>query len=208
MSWIETVPPDRATGRLREMYDRIAGADGDVDRILQVHSLRPHTLEGHIALYKSVLHHTGNKLPLSLLETVGVYVSALNGCEYCVVHHLTGLRRALRDDQRFARIREALATDRLEDDVFQPVERAALAYARKLTRAPARMQPSDLQPMRAAGLDDGAILEVNQVVAYFAYANRTVQGLGVSTAGEVLGLAPRTSDDPDDWRHAEPPRLL
>jgi uncharacterized protein YciW len=56
--------------------------------------------------------------------------------------------------------------------------------------------------MREAGLDDGMILEVNQVVAYFAYANRTVLGLGVSHAGEVLGLSPGDSDDPDNWTHA------
>jgi uncharacterized protein YciW len=55
--------------------------------------------------------------------------------------------------------------------------------------------------MRAAGLDDGRILEVNQVVAYFAYANRTVQGLGVTTAGDVLGLSPADSDDAGAWGH-------
>ena len=37
--------------------------------------------------------------------------------------------------------------------------------------------------------------------AYFAYANRTVQGLGVSFAGEELGLSPGNSDDPDNWSH-------
>ncbi len=55
--------------------------------------------------------------------------------------------------------------------------------------------------MRAEGLSDGEILEVNQVVAYFAYANRTVLGLGVTTAGDTLGLSPSASDQPDDWRH-------
>ena len=55
--------------------------------------------------------------------------------------------------------------------------------------------------MRAAGFDDGEILEINQVVAYFAYANRTVQGLGVTTRGDVLGLSPPDSDDGAGWRH-------
>ena len=50
---------------------------------------------------------------------------------------------------------------------------------------------------RAAGLDDQAILELNQVVAYFNYANRTVQGLGVDTAGDILGLSP----DGAGWQH-------
>ena len=45
------------------------------------------------------------------------------------------------------------------------------------------------------------LLEANQVVANFAYANRTVLGLGVTTEGDVLGLSPSAADDPNDWRH-------
>jgi uncharacterized protein YciW len=55
--------------------------------------------------------------------------------------------------------------------------------------------------LREAGLDDGEILEVNQVVSYFAYANRTVLGLGVDTTGDALGLSPGNSESPDDWGH-------
>jgi hypothetical protein len=39
------------------------------------------------------------------------------------------------------------------------------------------------------------------VVSYFAYANRTVLGLGVNTDGDVLGLSPGDNDDPDNWSH-------
>ena len=38
------------------------------------------------------------------------------------------------------------------------------------------------------------------VTAYFAYANRTVLGLGVTTDGDILGLSPNASDG-DDWKH-------
>jgi uncharacterized protein YciW len=55
--------------------------------------------------------------------------------------------------------------------------------------------------MRAAGFDDGEILEINQVVAYFAYANRTVLGLGITTEGDVLGLSPGNAESPEDWSH-------
>ena len=55
--------------------------------------------------------------------------------------------------------------------------------------------------MRNAGFDDGEILEINQVTAYFSYANRTVLGLGCSTDGDVLGLSPNNSEDPNDWGH-------
>ena len=55
--------------------------------------------------------------------------------------------------------------------------------------------------LRSAGFSDGEILEINQVAAYFNYANRTVLGLGCSTTGDILGLSPNNSDNPDDWSH-------
>ena len=58
-----------------------------------------------------------------------------------------------------------------------------------------------IDDMRGAGFDDGEILEINQVTAYFAYANRTILGLGSTTEGDVLGLSPSDADNPDDWSH-------
>lgn len=58
-------------------------------------------------------------------------------------------------------------------------ERSMLAYAVALTVEPSRVSRDAVDAMRAAGLDDQAILEANQVVAYFAYVNRVVDGLGV-----------------------------
>ena len=64
------------------------------------------------------------------------------------------------------------------------------------------MREGDVEAMRDAGWSDGQMLEINQVVAYFAYANRTVLGLGCSTEGDIIGLSPGNNDDPDDWGHA------
>jgi uncharacterized protein YciW len=63
------------------------------------------------------------------------------------------------------------------------------------------MVEADVTALRGAGWDDGEVLEINQVCAYFNYANRTVLGLGCSTKGDVLGLSPNNSDNPDDWGH-------
>ncbi len=75
MAWIDTVSYDDAEGRLRKLYDRVKGPDDNVDNIMMTHSLRPHTMEGHMALYKSVLHHGANTVPKWFLETIGVWVS-------------------------------------------------------------------------------------------------------------------------------------
>jgi hypothetical protein len=41
------------------------------------------------------------------------------------------------------------------------------------------MMEADVAALRAAGLDDRAIVDANQVVSYFNYVNRIADGLGV-----------------------------
>ena len=55
-----------------------------------------------------------------------------------------------------------------------------LGYAAKLTRAPGDMRQQDVVNLRASGFTDRAILDIAQVVAYYAYVNRIADGLGVS----------------------------
>ncbi len=200
MTWIQTIPFEAAKGRLRKLYDRVTGPDGNVDNIMMAHSLRPHSMEGHMALYKNVLHHTANQLPKWVLELIGVRVSVLNGCAYCVDHHAAGLRRLLADEARADVMIAAVRGEAEFGDSIDAQVQQMLAYAEVLSTAPQSVTQADIAALRAVGLEDGAILEVNQVVAYFAYANRTVLGLGVNTDGDVIGLSPN-SDDPDAWGH-------
>ena len=200
MSWIKTIAYEQASGRLRKLYDRIKGPGDNVDNIMLAHSLRPHTMEGHMALYKHVIHHSSNKLEKQYLETVGVYVSLLNDCEYCIEHHFAGLCRLLQDQERAVAIRKALE-DEEPAAVFEGKELAGLIYARMLTVDPSAIDERDIDDLRESGFDDGEILELNQVSAYFAYANRTVLGLGVKTDGDILGLSPGDSDDSSNWSH-------
>ena len=58
-------------------------------------------------------------------------------------------------------------------------ERAMVDWALKLTRTPGKMTESDLKPLRDAGLDDRAVLDLAMIVGYYAYVNRLASGLGV-----------------------------
>ena len=201
MSWIKTIKPEDAEGKLKQIYQQVASAGGQVDNVLAVHSLRPHTLQGHMAIYKASLHHSGNSLPVWLLECIGVYVSRLNSCDYCDHHHTTGLGRLLDSRQHFDEIDRALS-ERHPGKPFSKAQQCIFPYVRRLTRKPGRVKKSYIRDLRQAGYSDGGILEINQAAAYFAYANRTVLGLGVSTRGEQMGLSPVKGDDLNDWSHA------
>lgn len=200
MTWIKTIPYEEAEGKLKQIYDRVKGPNNNIDNILMSHSLRPHTLEAHMAIYKYVLHHSNNTLPKWFLETVGVYVSMLNKCDYCVDHHFAGLRRLVGDEKAF-KIKHAIDSNKLDLEVFDKAQISALNYTYDLTRTPQKITEKNINEMRSAGLDDGQILEVNQVTSYFCYANRTVLGLGCNTDGDILGLSPSNSENSDDWSH-------
>ena len=201
MTWIKTIPYKEAEGKVKDLYERIKGPNNNVDNIMMAHSLRPHSMEGHMALYKNVLHHSRNTLPKWLLEAIGLCVSIINQCEYCIEHHYEGMRKLIEDDQRSQSIRKALE----EDDpskVFESKELAIINYAVKLTINPHDISPEDIEKLRINNVEDGEILEINQVAAYFAYANRMVLGLGINKSGDIIGLSPNDSDDENNWSHS------
>ncbi len=185
-AWIRMISDAEAEGTVQEMFDLVRTPHGTVDNVMRVHSLRPHTMQGHVSLYRSVLHNPDNTLPFWFLEVVASYTSILNRCSYSLTHHFTNVRRLLGDETRADAIYAALESDRLEAE-FAGKELALLRYAGKLTVAVGEMASGDYAALRAAGCDDGEILEVNQVCAYFNYSNRLLNGLGVTTQGDVIG---------------------
>ncbi len=73
---------------------------------------------------------------------------------------------------------KALQTDYRQADLT-PANRAMLDYAYKLTLTPWAMTETDVHTLREQGFSDRAILDINQVTAYYAYVNRLADGLGV-----------------------------
>ena len=185
-AWIKMIADDEADETLKPFFDRARTPHGTVDNVMRAHSLRPHTMDGHVVLYRSVLHNPDNTLPFWFLEVVASYVSILNNCDYSLSHHFTNARRLIGNDARADAVRAALDAHRPED-AFVGKELALLVYAGKLTTEVGAMTEADIGAVRAASVDDGEILEVNQVCAYFNYSNRLLNGLGVTTEGDIIG---------------------
>jgi uncharacterized peroxidase-related enzyme len=185
-AWIEMIPDEEAHGTVKEMYDLARTPHGTVDNVMRSQSLRPRTIEGHMMLYKTVMHSPDNTLPFWFLEVIACYTSIKNECKYSLTHHFMNVKRLVDDDKRSDVIFAALKADQPER-CFAGKQLALLQYAAKLTTQVASLEYSDIESLKAAGCDDGEILEVNQVVAYFNYSNRTLNGLGVTTEGDVLG---------------------
>lgn len=180
------ISDDDANATLREVLELARTPHGTVDNVMRVHSLRPSTMKGHVNLYRAVLHDDANTLPTWLQETISSYVSILNGCSYSFANHWANARHLIGDDTRADAIEQALRA-RQPETTFDGCELALLQYAEKLTLKPADMVQLDVERLRREGLDDGQILEANQIIGYFNYANRLLNGLGVTTDGDVVG---------------------
>ena len=185
-AWIRMLIDEEADDDLLEALALARTPHGTVDNVMRVHSLRPNTLRGHVILYRAALHDDANTLPSWLQECIASYVSILNDCPYSLANHWANARHLIGDDNRAERIEAALAARRPED-AFEGRELALMRYAEKLTLRPGAMEETDARALFDAGLDDGEILEANQIIGYFNYANRCLNGLGVTTDGDVVG---------------------
>ncbi len=102
-----------------------------------------------------------------LADLIGFVVSQDNSCRYCF-----GIQRAMY--KVFGWSDERLAA--LERDVYAAAlaaaDRAALDFARKLSRANPRPGPADYQALRKAGFAPAAIAEIAFMAAIAAFNNR------------------------------------
>ena len=170
MPWIKVVDAKDADGTLASIYRDIGIKPDDASNILKVQSLNPKALRDHLNLYSTImLARSGLSRPER--EAVGVLVSAINDCEYCVQHHADALRRYIDDAATIDTLRAAEGLEMLE-----PRLAAIARHANKLTSA---VTESDTEELRAVGLDDNDILDLTLVIGYFNFVNRLALGLGV-----------------------------
>ena len=186
-AWIDMISDEDASKELKEVLDLARTPHGTVDNVMRVHSLRPNTMKGHVTLYRAALHDDANTIPMWFQETVSSYVSILNDCAYSLENHWKNAAYLIDDIKKSEAIEKALWS-RTPQDMFVGMELEMLRYAEKLTLRPSDMVHEDVLALKAAGAEDGKILELNQIVGYFNYVNRLLNGLGVTTSGDTVGF--------------------
>ena len=81
MSWIRTVPPTEAEGRLKRTYDAAIRRAGKVFQIVRAMSLSPGTLDASMGIYGAVMYGP-SEISRRRREMLAVVVSAINHCHY------------------------------------------------------------------------------------------------------------------------------
>lgn len=186
-AWIKMISDKDADEELSEVLNLARTPHGTVDNVMRVHSLRPNTMKGHVTLYRAALHDESNTIPMWFQETVSSYVSILNDCPYSYANHWKNAAYLMQDPTKANQVEIALNAKKPESH-FVGAELAMLEYTEKLTLKPGKMVETDVIKLRDSGVDDGQILELNQIIGYFNYVNRLLNGLGVTTSGDTVGF--------------------
>ena len=107
-------------------------------------------------------------------ETVVVFVSKLNGCEFCYTGHGNLLKEISGNESILKELETYTSSTAFENHL-----KSILSYAEKLVVNPKRLEKADLAKLKEHGYSEKEIVEINQLIAYTSYTNQTSIGLGL-----------------------------
>ena len=121
---------------------------------------------------------------------VSFAVSTANGCRYCTLHQVLGLRRLGVSPSKLMAMQK-------DDSALTPEELAAVVFARKLTAEPGNTSDETYQRLRTTFKEQGA-LEVLMQTCNFAFMNRFTDGLRLPSEDEAVKVYRETYGS--DWQ--------
>lgn len=122
--------------------------------------------------------NTDAALPREMLLQVSFAVSMANGCRYCTLHQVQGLRGL------GVEMKKLVAMEK-DDAALTPQERAAVTFARALTRRASAPTDADYRALRTALGEKGALEAVLQA-STFNFMNRFTDGLRLPSEDEAV----------------------
>ena len=102
-------------------------------------------------------------------EMIGVVVSTVNCCSYCLTTHGDALRGYTGDPEWCDKL-----TYNYRSAEMTPKQRALCDYAWFVTAHPQEIDKDQIDKLRAVGFNDHEILEAAYVAGFFNYTNRWV----------------------------------
>ena len=159
MARISLVEPDAAPPEVKEVYEKaLKGKPGNVQKAM-AHRLE--ALKNFLPFYASV----GRALDRKLYEAIYIRVSWLNGCNYCLQHHIASSRRVGLGPEDWKALKEGAYAR------FGERNQAALTYAEKLTRACQAVVDADIAALRKH-FSDAEIVDIHLLVGVVNLTNR------------------------------------
>ena len=184
MHRLAPLDPTQATGKARQILDGVNTRLGVVPNMFRVLASSPAALEGYSSLAAAL---GGGSFNAALREQIALAIAETNLCGYCLSAHTVIGHQAGLTDQQIAAARQATASDARSD--------AILKLARAIVVRRGELGDAEVAQARAAGLDDGAIVETVAHVALNIFTNyvnhvaRTVVDFPEVKPGDAAAVA-------------------
>ena len=166
MARIALIEPEAAPPEVKEIYEqKLKGKPGNAQKAL---AHRPEMLKNFLGFYASV----GRSLDRKLYELIYIRVSFINGCRYCLQHHLASSKRTGVTPEDWAALKKG------DYSRFSEKEQTALNYAEKLTRVPHEVNDSDFVQLKKH-FADPEIVDLHLLTGVANLTNRFTDPLGL-----------------------------
>jgi uncharacterized peroxidase-related enzyme len=154
---VETTQVDADT---QALFARLAQKLGRTPSLVRTMANSPAVLDAYLAFGRSM---SRSSLSPKLREQIGLTVSELNRCQYCLAAHASFGRTAGLGDQEIADSRKGVSPDQKTETI--------LRFARKIVSERGRVSDADLQSLRDAGAGEAEITEIVASVALNIFTN-------------------------------------
>src|SRR4051794_24405716 len=114
--------------------------------------------------WATLLGSLSKALDVKTRDSIGLVVSEVNGCNYCLtVHSFTAEHMAKLSADEIILARKGLASD--------PKRNAALQFAKKVIETRGHVADADLAAVPAAGFTEANVIEILALVAMYSLTN-------------------------------------
>lgn len=160
MARVNLVDPATTSTTVKPTLEQIKGAFGVVPNMFKAVANSPAALQ---SMWGSFGALGGGTIGAKLGEQIAVAVADRNNCNYCLAAHTLLGQKAGASAAEMAEAQSGRSAD--------PKTAAALTFAIKVVEDRARITAPDVQALRAAGFDDGEIVEILAHVALNLFTN-------------------------------------
>jgi uncharacterized peroxidase-related enzyme len=160
MARCEVPAPDTVPAESKPTLEAFASNIGFTPNMMAAFANSPIAFNAWAALLGSL----SKALDVKTRDSIGLAVSEVNGCNYCLtVHSFTAEHMAKLSADEIILARKGLAKD--------PKRNAALQFARKVIETRGHVTDGDLAAVRAAGFTEANVIEIVALVAMYSLTN-------------------------------------
>lgn len=152
---------DAAPAASHALLEAVNKQLGVVPNLFRLVAVSPAALEGYLGMSGAL---SKGALPAATRERIALAVAEVNGCTYCLSAH-TYLAKNL------AKLNDAEITANRNGASNDPKADAAVRFAARVVRERGHVSEADVRDLKAAGYDDGQVIEIIQHVALNTWTN-------------------------------------